>query len=131
VDQVALVIRFLAGFAILAGIIILSSSIAGTRHRRIREVAIHKTLGATRRRISGIFSIEFTILGAVSGFIGGLLANGFSGIIANQFIKTQFTFDWRAVLIATIATAMLADAPGWLASMKILNQRPLEVLRSE
>jgi len=131
VDQVALVIRFLAGFAILAGIIILSSSIAGTRHRRIREVAILKTLGATRRRISGIFSIEFTILGAVSGFIGGLLANGFSGIIANQFIKTQFTFDWRAVLIATIATAVLANAAGWLASMKILNQRPLEVLRSE
>ncbi|HXR74839.1 MAG TPA: FtsX-like permease family protein [Bryobacteraceae bacterium] len=131
VDQVALVIRFLAAFAILAGIIILSSSIAGTRHRRIREVAILKTLGATRKRISGIFSIEFTILGAVSGFIGGLLANGFSSIIANKFIETQFTFDWRALLIATIATAILANAAGWLASMKILDLRPLEVLRSE
>jgi putative ABC transport system permease protein len=131
VDQVALVIRFLAAFAILAGIIILSSSIAGTRHRRIREVAILKTLGATRKRISGIFSIEFTILGAVSGFIGGLLANGFSSIIANKFIETQFTFDWRALLIATIATAVLANAAGWLASMKILDLRPLEVLRSE
>lgn len=131
IDQVALVIRFLAAFAILAGIIILSSSIAGTRHRRIREVAILKTLGATKRRISGIFSIEFTILGAVSGFIGGLLANGFSSIIANKFIETQFTFDWRALLIATIATAILANGAGWLASMKILNLRPLEVLRSE
>jgi putative ABC transport system permease protein len=55
VDQVALVVRFLALFAILAGIIILSSSVAGTRYRRIREVAILKTLGATRRRITGIF----------------------------------------------------------------------------
>ncbi|HJY08802.1 MAG TPA: FtsX-like permease family protein, partial [Bryobacteraceae bacterium] len=85
----------------------------------------------TKRRISGIFSIEFTILGAVSGFIGGLLANGFSSIIANKFIETQFTFDWRALLIATIATAILANGAGWLASMKILNLRPLEVLRSE
>ena len=40
VNQIALVIRFLAGFAILAGVIILSSSVAGTRYRRIREVAI-------------------------------------------------------------------------------------------
>jgi putative ABC transport system permease protein len=131
VDQVALVIRFLAAFAILAGIIILSSSIAGTRHRRIREVAILKTLGATKRRISGMFSIEFTILGAVSGLIGGLLANGFSGIIANKFIEAPFIFDWRALLVATIATAILANAAGWLASMKILGLRPLEVLREE
>jgi putative ABC transport system permease protein len=131
VDQVALVIRFLAAFAILAGIIILSSSIAGTRHRRIREVAILKTLGATKRRISGMFSIEFTILGAVSGLIGGLLANGFSGIIANKFIEAPFIFDWRALLVATVATAILANAAGWLASMKILGLRPLEVLREE
>ena len=67
VDQVALVVRFLALFAILAGVIILSSSVAGTRYRRIREVAILKTLGGTKRRISAIFSIEFSILGAVSG----------------------------------------------------------------
>jgi putative ABC transport system permease protein len=44
VDQVALVVRFLALFAIAAGVIILCSSVAGTRYRRIREVAILKTL---------------------------------------------------------------------------------------
>ncbi len=64
VDQVALVVRFLALFAIAAGVIILSSSVAGTRYRRIREVAILKTLGATKRRITTIFSIEFSILGS-------------------------------------------------------------------
>ena len=31
IDQIALVIRFLSGFAILAGAIILSASVAGTR----------------------------------------------------------------------------------------------------
>jgi ABC-type lipoprotein release transport system permease subunit len=34
-------------------------------------------------------------------------------------------------LIATVGTALLANAAGWLASMKILDLRPLEVLRSE
>ena len=33
VDQIALVIRFLSGFAILAGAIILAASVAGTRFR--------------------------------------------------------------------------------------------------
>ena len=41
VDQIALVIRFISLFTILAGVIILASSVAGTRFRRIREVVIN------------------------------------------------------------------------------------------
>ncbi len=131
IDQVALVVRFLAAFAILAGIIILSSSVAGTRYRRIREVAILKTLGATRSRITGIFSIEFSILGAVAGLVGGILANVFTRIIADRFIDAGFDFDWLSLLLVVFATALLANIAGWLASARILDQRPLEVLRAE
>jgi putative ABC transport system permease protein len=131
VDQVALVIRFLAFFAILAGVIILSSSIAGTRYRRIREIAILKALGATRQRIRVIFSLEFSVLGAVAGVIGGLLANVFTKVIARKFIETSFDFDFASVLLAMIITAVLANIAGWAASARILDQKPLEVLRSE
>jgi putative ABC transport system permease protein len=131
IDQVALVVRFLALFAILAGIIILSSSVAGTRYRRIREVAILKTLGATRRRITSIFSIEFSVLGATAGLIGGILANVFTRIVSDRFIDAAFTFDWLSILVVMIGTALLANFAGWLASARILDQRPLEVLRGE
>ncbi len=131
VDQVALVVRFLALFAILAGIIILSSSVAGTRYRRIREVAILKALGATRKRIMSIFSIEFSILGAVAGLVGGILANVFTGILSDRFINAHFDFNWTSLLIAAAGTALLANLAGWLASSRILDQRPLEVLRAE
>ena len=131
VDQVALVIRFLALFAILAGVIILSSSIAGTRYRRVREVAILKTLGATRARIGSIFSIEFSILGAIGGFVGGILANLFTRLLCDKFLETKFDFDWPSLLVVMTGTALLANLAGWLASARILSQRPLEVLRSE
>ena len=131
VDQVALVIRFLAGFAILAGVIILSSSVAGTRYRRIREVAILKALGATKSRIKGIFSIEFSILGAVAGLVGGILANLFTRVVSDRFIDANFRFDWLSLLFVMVATALLANIAGWLASARILDQRPLEVLRAE
>src|SRR5207302_998495 len=87
VDQIALVIRFISLFAILAGVIILASSVAGTRFRRIREVVILKTLGATRRRVAGIFSVEFLILGAVAGLMGGALATGFSSLLLSRFFE--------------------------------------------
>ena len=131
IDQVALVVRFLAGFAIFAGIVILSSSVAGTRYRRIREVAILKTLGGTRGRIRGIFSVEFTILGLVAGLIGGLLANLFTRIVAERFLGGSFDFDALSILAAMLGTAILANIGGWLASFRILDQRPLQVLRGE
>jgi putative ABC transport system permease protein len=131
IDQVALVVRFLALFAIVAGVTILSSSIAGTRYRRIREVAILKSLGATRRRIMSIFSIEFCILGAIAGLVGGVLANIFTRVVAEKFIQTHFDFNWPSLLFVAVGTALLANAAGWMASIRILGLRPLEVLRAE
>ncbi len=131
VDQVALVIRFLAIFAILAGAIILSSSIAGSRYRRVREVAVLQTLGATKDRIIRIFSTEFSILGAIGGLVGGILANLFTRVLCERFLDLEFTFDWLSLLVVIAGTIILANIAGWLASARILDQRPLEVLRGE
>ena len=131
VDQIALVIRFLSAFAILAGIIILASSVAGTRFRRVREVVILKTLGGTRARIARIFSVEFLLLGSVAGLMGGLLAVGFSALVLKRLLESDSQTAWLAVLVAVAATALVANATGWLASFRILGQKPLEILREE
>src|ERR1700722_5036999 len=131
VDQVALVIRFLSAFAILAGAIILAASVAGTRFRRVREVVILKTLGATRRSTGRIFSVEFLTLGLVAGLMGALLASVFSRLLLNRLLDAKFAFDWTATLVAVVLTAVLAQASGWLTSFRILRQKPLEVLREE
>ena len=131
VDQIALVIRFLSGFAILAGAIILAASIAGTRFRRVREVVILKTLGATRRHVGRIFSVEFLTLGAVAGLMGALLAAVFSSLVLKRLLGAHFQFDPKATGLAIVLTAALANLSGWLASFRILRQKPLEVLRDE
>jgi putative ABC transport system permease protein len=131
VDQIALVIRFISLFAILAGAIILASSVAGTRFRRVREVVILKTLGATRWRVSKIFSVEFLILGAVAGLMGTLLANGFANLLLHRLLNAKLHFEWGASLICIAATALIANFAGWLASFRILGQKPLQILREE
>jgi putative ABC transport system permease protein len=131
IDQIALVIRFLSAFAILAGAIILAASIAGTRFRRIREVVILKTLGGTRRHIARIFSVEFLLLGGVAGLMGGLLASAFSRILLTRLLDAKFELDVRAIVVCVALTALLANVAGWLASVRILGQKPLEVLREE
>jgi len=34
-------------------------------------------------------------------------------------------------VVAVLATALIAAASGWLASFRILGQKPLEILRGE
>ena len=131
VDQISLVVRFVSAFTIVAGAIILASSVAGTRFRRIREVVILKTLGATRRRVAGIFSMEFLVLGAAAGLLGSALATGFAAIVVKRLLKAEFHFDAFAAALAIVLTAVVANAAGWLASFRILGQKPLEVLRDE
>jgi putative ABC transport system permease protein len=131
VDQIAKVIHFLSAFAVLAGAIILASAVAGTRFRRVREVVILKTLGATRRRVAAIFSTEFLVLGTAAGIMGSLLASGFTAVILKRLMQVEFQFDPWPILIAIAATAAVANLAGWLASYRILAQKPLEVLRDE
>lgn len=130
VDQITFVIRLLAGFSILAGLTILASSIASTRFRRMQEAVVLKTLGATRMRIVGTFSVEFSVLGLLAGSVGVVFANLLTRVLLHR-LDVGFHIAWGATLIALAGTAVLAAATGWIASYRILGLRPLQVLREE
>jgi putative ABC transport system permease protein len=130
VIQITYVIQFLAAFSIFAGVIILASSIAGTKYRRIREVVVLKTLGATRGRIATIFSIEFAVLGLVAGVVGIGFANIIARVLLHQ-LNVAYKPQVLLNLSALLAVAALTVATGWVASHRILGQKPLEVLREE
>jgi putative ABC transport system permease protein len=130
VDQITFVVRFLAGFSIFAGLMILASSIASTRFRRMREAVVLKTLGATRLRIVRTFSVEFSVLGLLAGTVGVIFANVLTRVLLRK-LDVGYQIDWRATLIALVGTAVLATATGWIASYRILGLRPLQVLREE
>jgi len=130
VDQIMLVVRVLAGFSILAGLMILASSIASTRFRRMQEAVVLKTLGATRMRIVRTFSVEFSVLGLLAGAVGVVFANLLTRILLHR-LEADFVIQWGATAIALVGTSILATATGWLASYRILGLRPLEVLRDE
>jgi putative ABC transport system permease protein len=130
VDQITFVVRFLAGFSILAGLMILASSIASARFRRMREAVVLKTLGATRMRIVRTFSVEFSVLGLLAGSVGVIFANILTRVLLHR-LEVGFRIDWLATIVALLGTAVLATGTGWIASYRILGLRPLEVLREE
>ena len=116
IGQITVVIRFLAAFSILSGAIILVSSIASTRFRRIREVVVLKTLGAKRRYIVAVFSIEFMVLGLLAGVVGMIFANLLAAILLHR-LDVEFQWQWVAACSLSEPRCCWPRLPaGWPAS---------------
>jgi putative ABC transport system permease protein len=130
VDQIAMILRFVAGFVLLAGGIILASSVTATRFQRVREVAILKSLGALRAQVIRMLSIEFLMLGGIAGIAGVGCALVLSSVLLRR-LDVSFHPNLVISVGAMMAVAILASVTGWLASYRILQQKPLEVLREE
>ena len=90
-DKTSQAISFVAGFAIAGGLIVLASSVAGTRSRRMREVAIFRTVGATKAALVRIFTVEFVAIGIAAGLLGSLLATVLSSVLVAQLLEARIT----------------------------------------
>jgi putative ABC transport system permease protein len=128
-DKTSHAIRFVAAFAIAGGLLVLATSVAGTRQRRMREVAIFRTVGASRQTLVRMFSVEFAAIGAAAGAIGSILAAVLTGVLAVRMFDAEYRFRPVPALVATALTAGLTVAAGWLAGRGILRRKPLDILR--
>jgi putative ABC transport system permease protein len=130
VDNIARVIEFLAAFCIFSAAVLLASTVAGTRFRRIRETVVLKALGATRARIGAMLTVEFLLLGTLGAAIGLVFAHLLSGYLLHRF-ELPYHVRPAPTSLAIAATAALAALAGWAACFRILGQKPLAVLREE
>jgi putative ABC transport system permease protein len=131
-DDAMSLVRVVTWTAAAGGLLILISIVAASRTARSREIAILAALGATRRTILKIYSLEFAALGALSGAIGGVLACGFSAVITMAlFHRPEAEISWRALAGTVLISPLLTLAAGWLPTYRLLSRKPLVVLRHE
>ena len=120
---------FLAGFAAVAGLLVLAGALAASRHQRLREGALLKTLGARRQQLLTVLFSEYVALGLLAA-ISGL---GLSIVAAWALVGGVFELPFVPAygLLATIAATMVALTlvTGLLGSRGLLRRPPLPVLR--
>jgi putative ABC transport system permease protein len=131
-SKISFVIRFMAGFSILTGLLVLASSVLISRYQRTRESVLLRTLGASRNQILRITVLEYALLGTLAALAGVLLAALAAWALAFWVFETPFvgtSLLWLPALVALVAglTALI----GGLNSRSVLSQPPLAVLRAE
>jgi putative ABC transport system permease protein len=131
VDKISFVIRFMAGFSILTGLLVLSSSVVISRYQRVRESVLLRTLGASRAQILRITLVEYGLLGLLAALAGIGLAVLAAWALAVWVFEASFGPAVLPLLgLAGLVTALTAGI-GLFNSRDVLRRSPLEVLRAE
>jgi putative ABC transport system permease protein len=130
-DKVGFVIRFMAGFSIFTGLIVLIASVLISKYQRIQESVLLRTLGASRKQIYYITALEYFFLGALAAATGIVLSLGISWMLAKFIFNTEFTLQWLPLLIVFVTVCLLTVFIGLINSRTVVNRPPLEILREE
>ena len=130
-DKVGFVIRFMAGFSIITGLIVLIASVLISKYQRIQESVLLRTLGASRKQIFAITALEYFFLGALASLTGILLSLVATWLLARFTFETAFAPQWGDLLLVAAAICLLTVVIGLLNSRAVVTRPPLEVLREE
>jgi predicted lysophospholipase L1 biosynthesis ABC-type transport system permease subunit len=106
--------------------------VTAAKRLRLEEIAIAKALGARPGFLARVISVEYGLLGLGAGLIGSLSGAVLASLILTAIQhRTTIVFDMRTVVVATVFTAALAAAVGWLTTAGLSRFKPLEILRDE
>ncbi len=130
-DQIALAIRLLAGVSIATGLIVTAGALGVSRHERLYQSVILKTLGATRGVVARVFAIEYAILGVAAGLCGSLLAAALAWSVGHWALDIGWAGSPLTVAAGIAAATLLAIGVGFLGTFRLLGRKPLGVLRGE
>ena len=128
-DRVAAVIRFMALFSVATGLVVLVAAVSASRFQRLRESALLRTLGASRRQVRLILLVEYAALGTLAGLTGLALAVGGGWGLANYVFEVSYAPPWDWLLAVLAAVPLLTVAVGVAGSRGVCTAPPLEILR--
>ncbi len=130
-NKIGLVIKFMAGFSMATGWVVLLSAVLTSKNQRIKEGILLRTLGASRKQVLAINAIEYFFLGVLAAGVGLILALAGSWLLARFSFEASFSPAWLPILSLFTIVVSLVVITGVLSTRNVLNQPPLKILRNE
>nr|WP_248322313.1 FtsX-like permease family protein [Caballeronia sp. Sq4a] len=127
--QVIGAVQFLFIFTLAAGVLVLYAALAGTRDERMRESALLRALGASHRQVRSVQVAEFVAVGALSGLMAALGAQGIGYVLASRVFEFHIDFNPWLVPAGVVAGIACAGLGGWLSLRRVLARPALQSLR--
>ena len=129
VAQVSRVVEAIFYFSLAAGVLVLLASVSASQDERLREAAVMRVLGGTRRQLLLAQASEFAAVGAITGLVAAIAATILAGVVARQVFDLPFNADWGLVATSTALGIFASMVAGLAATRRVLSAPPTVVLR--
>ena len=129
-DQISWAIRVMAYLSIFAGLVVLFSIARYEVKSRFWEINLLKILGANFSDVKQIVEIEFGILGFFAALSGVSLSLAMSYGISWFIFDGLWSFSPGITAFTIVAICALSILTALIATLSVLRQKPLELLRT-
>ena len=111
------------------GALVLFAAIGVSFDERLRENAVLRTLGSSRKIVIGALATEFAVLGLIAGFIASLGAEVILYFVQLHLFDMQPGLHPQLWLLGIFSGVLLITVLGLLRSREIITVPPLQSLR--
>jgi putative ABC transport system permease protein len=116
-------------FLVVGGVVIMNIMLASVTERT-REIGLRKSLGARKRHIILQFMVESSVLAAMGGLLGVILA-----VALGQLVRAATPIPISTPIFAIVIALVLSTAVGLFfgiyPAMRAARLDPIEALRAE
>jgi putative ABC transport system permease protein len=130
IERAALALEYVFAFTLVAGVIVLLAAVQASREVRAREIAVLRTLGASRRYLYAGLAVEFGLVGLIAGTVAatGALATGW--LVSEAVFSLPWSLNPWLLPAGALLGALGVGTAGLLAARRLVDVPPVVVLRA-
>ncbi len=129
INRVTQGLELILFLVLICGALVLFAAIGVSYDERLRENAILRTLGSSKRIIIGALAVEYAMLGAIAGLIASAGAEIILYFVQQQVFDMATQWHPSLWLIGIVSGISLITSLGLLRSKDIITVPPLQSLR--
>jgi putative ABC transport system permease protein len=130
VVEIAWAVRGAAAVTLAAAMLVLGGAFAAGRHRRIHDVVVLKTIGATRRQLIAALALEFLLVGLATTILAVAAGAGAAWLVLGTVMEIDFAFLAAPAAVAAAGGLLVTLAIGLAGTWRVLGQKAAPVLRN-
>ena len=122
-------VEFVFLFSLASALAVLYAAIVATRDERARETAVWRVLGASRRQLRIVQTVEFAATGVLAGLLAATGASAIGWSVGSRLFGIPYHIDMRLWLIAVLGGGIGVAAVGILSLRSLSRLTPAAILR--
>lgn len=128
-ERVVQAVQVVFLFTLAAGVLVLYAALLATEDERVREAALLRALGASRRQVASAQRAEFIAIGLIAGILAAAGAAGIGALIADRVLHLDYSPSPWLWLWGLMLGAACVAVNAMVGARAALSRPPLNALR--